>query len=326
MQGSEYTFKLVQVSLPEPSKLVLMCDKRKRRWVCMRQVYKSSLDGLLPNYQAFYRACSRLNKNHFTLLAGQDQQLLIKLGGLDHSVPNVAIISLAVCCQALKLCRLPTAAVDAFDEIRLRPASQIILDLPDHVLAACAQPSPNPVQLQMTTPFPVTLPDCQLPTDHKKRHGLLAKPYKHLVHRAVLQQHMGEFESFSTNPFQLNRKGVAHSTRTWGNTKKQVFLFLGYCHHYHQVSEPTLQLFLCTPLISQYVSFQIAAKHSHLYIRNFLSCAKHVLRWWQSKPGGKHPSFVEGLEWLQTLGIQVVSCCYCLAHIVQHQRAVSHMV
>ncbi len=49
MQGSEYTSQLVQASLPVPSKLVLMCDKQKRRWVCMRQVYKSSLDGLLPS-------------------------------------------------------------------------------------------------------------------------------------------------------------------------------------------------------------------------------------------------------------------------------------
>jgi len=64
-----------------------------------------------------------LNKNCFTLLAGLDKQLLIKLGGLDHNVPNVANISLAVCCQALKLCKLPTATLDAFDEIRFE-ASQ----------------------------------------------------------------------------------------------------------------------------------------------------------------------------------------------------------
>ena len=54
MNASEYTFKLVQVCLPEPSKLVVMCDKRKRQFVCLRQVYNSCLDGLLPSYQAFY--------------------------------------------------------------------------------------------------------------------------------------------------------------------------------------------------------------------------------------------------------------------------------
>ncbi len=35
-------------------------------------------------------------------------------------------------------------------------------------------------------------------------------------------------------------------------------------------------------------------------------CAKRVLRWWQIKPGGKHPSLVEGLQWLQTLDKQVL--------------------
>ena len=88
-----------------------------------------------------------------------------------------------------------------------------------------ARPKSSAAAMTTCTPFPVTLPDCQLP-DHKKRHGLLAKAYNHLFHRAVLQQHKGEFESFPTNPFQLNKKGVAHSTRTWGNTKKQIFMLL----------------------------------------------------------------------------------------------------
>ncbi|KAL3132632.1 hypothetical protein ABBQ32_009157 [Trebouxia sp. C0010 RCD-2024] len=86
----------------------------------------------------------------------------------------------------------------------------------------------------MTTPFSVTLPECALPADFNKQHGLLAKPYKHLVHRAVLEQHMGEFQSFSTNPFQLNRKGIADSSRTWQNSEKHVYLFLG---HPHQVAD-----------------------------------------------------------------------------------------
>ena len=308
MRGSEYTFKLVQVCLPEPSKVVVMCDKRKRQCVCLCQVYKSCLDGLLPSYQAFYRVCSKLNKHQSTLLSGQDKQLLIALAGLDVSMPNVAVVSLAVCCRALKHCRVPAAVLHAFDDIRLKPASQVVLELPEHMLAAYAQPSPNPVQLQMTTPFPVTLPECALPADSNKQHGLLSSRYKHLAHRVVLEQQMAEFKSFSTNPFQLNRKSIAHSGRTWQNSEKHVYLFLGHCHHYQQVSQPTLQLFLSPALIAKYVSFHIAAGHSHLYIRNFLSCAKHVLKWWQSKPGGMHPSFVEGIEWLQTLGLQVMCC------------------
>ena len=67
-----------------------------------------------------------------------------------------------------------------------------------------------------------------------------------------------------------------------------------------------MQLFVSTPLICHYVSFHIAAEHSHLTIRNFLVCAKHVWRWWQTKSGGKHPILVEGVQWLQTLNKQVL--------------------
>lgn len=35
------------------------------------------------------------------------------------------------------------------------------------------------------------------------------------------------------------------------------------------------------------MSFHIAAQHSLL--RKLLSCAKLVLRWWQTKPRGEHP-------------------------------------
>ena len=96
-----------------------------------------------------------------------------------------------------------------------------------------------------------------------------------------------------------------------------------------------MQLFLSTLLICHYVSFHIAAKHSHLTIRNFLGCSKHVLRWWQTKPGGKHPSLVEGLQWLQTLNEQVLmllfgvsSCCAAGADVyvcVAFYVAVAHL-
>ncbi len=315
MQGSQYTFRLVQICTPEPCKLVLMTDKKKRRVLCMRQVYKSCVDGLCT-YQAFYRICCKQAGNRFTMLSGLDKQLLVKLGGLDTSVPNVAAISLAVCCKALKVTRVPAAMLAAFEDIRLRPNSMTVLAFPDHVLAPYAQPSPNPVQLQMTTPFPVTLPACQLPANYKQRHGLHAVN-KHLAYRAPFSQQLAEYKAWCTNPIQLDRPGRAHSSCTWLNFEKHIFLYLGHCHHYHQVSEPTMQLFLSTPLICHYVSFHIAAKHSHLTIRNFLVCAKHVLRWWQTKPGGKHSSLVEGLQWLQTLNEQVLLLLlFCVSSFV----------
>ena len=117
------------------------------------------------------------------MLSGLDKQPLVKLGGLDASAPNVAAISLAVYCKALKVTRVPAAMLAAFEDIRLRPNSMTVLSCPDHVLAPYTQPSPNPVQLQMTTPFPVTLPACQLPAYYKQRYGLHAVK-KQLAHRA----------------------------------------------------------------------------------------------------------------------------------------------
>ncbi|DBB08694.1 TPA: hypothetical protein ACH3X3_008229 [Trebouxia sp. C0006] len=87
MQRSQYTFRLVQICTPEPCKIVLMTDKRKRRLLCMVQVYKSCVDGLCT-YQAFYRICCKQAGNKFTMLSGLDKQLLVKLGGLDTSVPS----------------------------------------------------------------------------------------------------------------------------------------------------------------------------------------------------------------------------------------------
>ena len=93
-----------------------------------------------------------VNKHQSTLLSGQDKQLLIALAGVDVSVPNVAVVSLAVCCKALKVCRVPAAVVHAFDGIRLKPASQVVLELPEHILAAHAQPSPNAAANEHTIP------------------------------------------------------------------------------------------------------------------------------------------------------------------------------
>ena len=120
MSGSEYTCKLVQVCLPEPSELVVMCDKRKRQCVCLCQVYKSCLDGLLPSYQAFYKVFSRLNKHQATLLSGQDNQLLVALAGMDVSVPNVAVVNVAepsTCAECQLLSSMPLMTSDSSQPI-----------------------------------------------------------------------------------------------------------------------------------------------------------------------------------------------------------------
>ena len=145
---------------------------------------------------------------------------------------------------------------------------------------------------------------------------------KHLAHRAPFSQQLAEYKAWCTYPIQLDRPGCADSLSTWKSSEKHIFLFLGYNHHYHQVSVPTMQLFLSTPLVCHYVSFHTVAEHSHLTIRNFLSCAKRVLRWWHPEgemvaSGGKHPSLVEGLQWLQTLNDQVLLLLlFCVSSFV----------
>ncbi len=127
-------------------------------------------------------------------------------------------ISLAVCCKALKLARVSAAVLVAFEDIKSKPNSMTVLAFPDHVLAPYAQPSPNLVHLQMTTPFPVTLPTCQLPAD-KQRHGLHAVN-KLLAHRASFSQQLAEYKAWCTSPIQLGFwvSGLAAATSSlWGS-------------------------------------------------------------------------------------------------------------
>ena len=79
----EQVDQLVTYTL-NPCKLVLMTDKKKRRLLCMRQVYQPCVDELCT-YQAFYRICCTQASNKFAMLSGLDKQLLVKLAGLDAS-------------------------------------------------------------------------------------------------------------------------------------------------------------------------------------------------------------------------------------------------
>lgn len=66
--------------------------------------------------------------------------------------------SLSVFYKTLKFTsRVPAAFLAVFEDIRLRTNSMAGLAFPDQVLAPYAQPSPNLVQLLMTTLFPVNV-------------------------------------------------------------------------------------------------------------------------------------------------------------------------
>ena len=315
-----YTYQLVQIRESSPTKLVVMSDRRHRSFLCVSQVFNSFLTGVC-SYSAFYRACTSSSKH--ILQSGPDKDLLVKLGGLDVCAPHATLVTLAACYKALQKLstKLPSEVLAAFKTLKDSPGSLMVLGLPAHVLAPCTQPSTVPQELQMVTPFPTTLPVFPLPANHKSRYGLMARHKQHLISRAPLSQQLRALKSWCTNGFQLDRPGAAYSSSTWDNLHKDVLGFLGYCHEFHQVSLPTLQLYLLTPLIAHHVSFHVTAKHSPLTVRNFLSTARMVLRWWQTQPGGNHPSFDQGIQWLKRLNIQVQAvarplhhscCCYLL--------------
>ena len=313
MEGSVYTYKLVQLNVPTPMNLIVIISPRSssNRFVCVRQV----ADLCLPegaSYRNFHRACCQ--KNSPTILRGGDSKLLCKLGGISVTTATASIVTLAACYKALqKDCfKVPTTVLTAFSSLKSSPEGQTVLPLPSHITAACSQPSTIPFDIQMTTPFPTTLPECQLPANFNRKHGLLANHKKHLTTRAILKQQVAELHSWCTNPIQLDRQTPAYKTRTWENVLKHIYLFLGHCHEYHQASLPTLQLYFATPLVASYVSSHMTAKHSANYIRNFLSSAVKVLRWWQTKPGGQHPSFDEGIKWLKTISMQVLRTLHCM--------------
>jgi len=95
---------------------------------------------------------------------------------------------------------------------------------------------------------------------------------KQLVHKALFSQQLAEYKAWCSNLIQLDRPGCAHSLCTWQNFEKHIFLLLGHCHHYHQVSMPTMQLFFSSPLIWHFASFHIAAKQSHFRQKHLDVC------------------------------------------------------
>ncbi len=120
---------LVQICTPEPCKFVLMTDKKKGRLLCMRQILCGralQLSSLLHNLLQ----ASRQQIHHVVWLgqvAGQARRLGYKR--------DAATISLAVCCKAVKVARVPAAMLAAFEDIKLRPNSMTVLAFPDHILA-----------------------------------------------------------------------------------------------------------------------------------------------------------------------------------------------
>ena len=274
---------------------------------------------MVCSYSYWWRICCKVNKH--IVVTGLDKAMLSQLGGLVNAAAHGTIVTIAACYKALQQLDISAEMLAAFLDLKDNPGNQMNEGLPDHVMAPCAQPSTNPPELQMAVPFPTTLPDIQLPPDFSKRHGLQANHKTHLAALAPLSQHLEEMHSWLRTPYMLNRKGAAYSIVTWENVQKHLLLFLGHIHEYLQISKPTLQHFLFPKLMAHYISCHAKARHSPNYISNILNSFALVLKWWKTKPGGRHPSFDEGIEWLHNLRSQVMlrqaymACSYVLMHV-----------
>ena len=333
-ETSQYRYKLISLCTPQPTQVVAIFSKDDRLWFCCSQVYQQCLASTcsLSTWRSTVKAQPR---SRLVMVNAADRLLLVRLGALSHRAHCATIISVAVTCKAMRACGADTAIVSAFDHVRLQPQAMAALPLPAHVLQPSAQPSPNPPGLQVLAALPVTLPPCLLRPAAGKRYGLAASK-DDLWCSHPLKQQMTELKQYTMAAIQLDRPGPAHGSRTWENNQKNISLFLGFSFHCHQVQQPTLQLYLDPNLLAQYVSWRMDAQHSSLSIKSSLATAAVVVRWWQTKPGGHHPSLPGLLEWLSRLGQQVclpvypahhwsvsLSCrpacastsCWCSAHV-----------
>lgn len=308
-ETSQYRYKLISLCTPQPTQLVAIFSKDDRLFFCCNQVFRLCLSDTCSNstWQSTVKAQPR---SRMILVNAADRLLLVRLGAVSHKAHSATVISVTVTCKAMRACGADPSIVSAFDQARMQPQALVALPLPSHVLQPSAQPSPNPAGLQVLSPLPVTLPPCLASPAAGLRYGLAASKHD-LWCCNPLKQHMTELQQYSMAPIQLDRPAPAHGSRTWLNTEKNISLFLGFCYHCHQVQQPTLQLYLAPDLLAQYVSWRMAAQHSSLSIKSSLATAGVVVRWWQTKPGGHHPSLSGLLEWLSRLGQQVcLSVCH----------------
>ena len=308
LQGSMHRYMLIMVATPTLIQLTYITTRAGIHKACSTEIF-NKLASSHCSIDVFRRQLKIHNKGHPEKAGPGDRQFLIRLGTIPAKAQTASLISWSVVEAVLRCIKgMPDSVVQAVRAVKQaqgNPAKLTLLPLPQHMLQPCSVPSTNPVQLQMMDPLPVHLPVCDLDQEPqpRERYGLLAK-HPALAKLAPLPGQVKELEQWATTPIQLDRAARSHNSVTFDNTHKNISLFLGYCR-YHDVQQPTLQLFLSPHWLSKFISFKVAQKHSIYSIRAFLATAREVLKWWQTKPGGKHHTLQEAIDWLLRLSTQV---------------------
>ena len=306
LQTSRFGYRLIQLMTPAPIQLVLITASKGKHMLSLWQLYNQ----IVKDYASYSAFTSKVkiynNRKELQLVQHADKRMLIRLGAVQAKAVKVGIVTCSVAYHTLQACGVPTSTLDAIQAISTSPAGLMVLPLPQHVLQPCVQPATNPDELQMVGPLPVTLPVYPLETDPmaNKKYGLwYTRPALAALRPLSLQ--MDELKAFSMEPVQLNRPFQSHGSATWQNNKDSISLYLGHIYWRQKVMQPTLQHFLVPALLVSYISFKVTSQHSINTIKHFLSVAKVVLFWWQTKPGGQHDSLKAAISWLETMSLQV---------------------
>ena len=218
------------------------------------------------------------------------QPLLIKLGGLNPNATTATIATLAACCKALRKdsFRVLSEVLAAFISLS---ANHTVLPFPSHITDAFLQPSTNPPGIHMQTPFPTTLPECQLPANYKKRHALLAKHKRRLMNRVInIQTAVSRVSQLVHNSLSAGSQHPCIQVQELGQAHLAVPGSLSGVPS-SQLAQPAA-VFKDTP-DCKLCQLHIAAKHNPDYISNFLSTAVLVLKWWKPRLKGSIPALMK---------------------------------
>ena len=252
-------------------------------------------------------------------LKGQDTFWAWKLGATPKHAHHLSVMTLTTAIKVLRQQASHAATIASLNSLKV-PGQYTTLQWPEEVLQLSCEPDANQTSLKVPLPLPTSLPACLVPTTSlHARYGLpQVKPY--LAKAVVLVMQLGELKQWATSDFQLDRKGRALQHVSWENVLGHIYLFLGFCHKWMGVQQPTLQHFLKPHLILAFVSFHRAKNSAVHTIKHHLQAASKVLSWWTTKPGGHD----EGLhkmvkEWLPNLSDQVLKPS-CKAQVM-HQSA-----
>ena len=310
MEASKISYQLAVVLMGNgepPATLLRLGFPSSRVSLVMKQVQQQILPHVTVS--AFKVSCSKLGA--MRLLKGRECYWAFKLGATKKQSKQISIISLHTALQVCKHHGAHLATLESLEQMK-DPTKVIIQQLPKELLELNCTPSVNPNSLKVPLPLPNTLPPSPIKAKvGRERYGLpMLQP--HLAKGVVLSLQLGEFKQWATADYQLDRPGGGLQQATWDNMLGHIMLYLGFCHKYMGIQQPSLQQFLLPHPLGSFVSFHLDKKHSSATIKHHLQTAGKVLAWWSTKAGG-HDLGLDKLrkEWLPTLSHQVGQSSDC---------------